>query len=319
MTAHSPPAPAATASPAAFSAATSADWLMLLSLGMIWGGSFVASEFALQGFSPFSLVALRLCIGALLLVPLAYALRSPLPGLRAPTDRRVWLHILGLALLSNVLPFNLLTWAQTHVTAGFAGVSMAAMPLFVLPLAHFFVPGERMTRRRLTGFAIGFLGVAILFGPAAFASSQDPQEGTARLACLLAAFCYACGSIVTRRSPPAPMAAFSAGSLLIAAVVLAPLALAFDDPLSLSPGPRDWSAALFLGVVPTAGAALLLVSLIRRAGPPFLSMVNYMVPVWAAIFGVLLLGEEVSWTFGVALGLILLGVAYAQGVILRAR
>ncbi|MFT7390624.1 MAG: drug/metabolite transporter (DMT)-like permease [Paracoccaceae bacterium] len=293
------------------------DWGMLTALGMIWGGSFVASEFALRGFTPLSLVTFRVMIGAALLIPLAYALRAPLPGLRSALDRRIWLHIVGLGVLSNVLPFNLLTWAQTHVTAGFAGVSMASMPLFVILLAHFFVAGERLTRRRMVGFLIGFVGVAILFGPAAFASSEDPQESTARLACLAAAFCYACGSIVTRRCPPTPMAAFSAGSLLVAAVVLMPMAVIFDDPFALTPTSPDWIAALFLGAVPTAGAALLLVTLIRRAGPPFLSMVNYMVPVWAAVFGALLLGEEISWSFGVALGLILLGVAYAQGMILR--
>ena len=306
-----------TAAPAP--AARPADWGMLTALGMIWGGSFVASEVALTGFTPLSLVALRLAIGAMILLPLAYALRAPMPGLRTAQDRKIWGFIAALALLSNALPFNLLTWAQTHVTAGYAGVSMAAMPLFVLPLSHVFVPGERMTRRRAIGFVIGFVGVAILFGPAAFASSDDPLEGPARLACLGAAFCYACGSIVTRRCPPAPMAGFSAGALLIAALLLVPMAFALETPLAQTPDAPAWGAALFLGALPTGGAMLLLVTVIRRAGPPFLSLVNYMVPVWAALFGAVLLGEDLSWSFAGALGLILLGVGYAQGVILRAR
>lgn len=301
------------------SAASPVDWVMLVSLSLIWGGSFVASEIALAGFTPLSLVTFRVAAGAAVLVPLAYLLRSPLPGFGTRLNRKVWLHIAGLAILSNALPFNLLTWAQTHVTAGYAGVSMAAMPLFVLPLAHVFVPGERMTRRRAVGFVIGFCGVAILFGPAAFATSDDPSEGLARVACLAAALCYACGSIVTRLSPPAPMAAFSAGSLLIAAIVLIPVAFAVETPLALRPDQGEWGAALFLAALPTGGAALLLVTLIRRAGPPFLSLVNYMVPVWAAVFGAVLLDEDLSWTFAGALGLILLGVGYAQGLILRAR
>jgi drug/metabolite transporter (DMT)-like permease len=293
-----------------------ADWAMLITLSLIWGGSFVASEIALAGFTPLSLVTFRLVVGAAVLVPLAYLLRAPMPGLGR---RRVWLHILGLAVLSNALPFNLLTWAQTHVTAGYAGVSMAAMPLFVLPLSHVFVPGERMTRRRVVGFVIGFVGVAILFGPAAFASSDDAMEGPARLACLLAAFCYACGSIVTRTCPPVPMAGFSAAALLVAAVLLVPLAFAVETPLALRPEAPAWGAAIFLAALPTGGAMLLLVTVIRRAGPPFLSLVNYMVPVWAALFGAVLLGEDLSWSFAGALALILLGVGYAQGLFLRSR
>ena len=290
-----------------------ADWAMLCTLGMIWGGSFTASEIALEGFSPFLLVGLRLTLAALILTPLAYALGAPLPGFSASQDRRVWAHIAGLALLSNALPFSLLTWAQQHVTAGYAGMSMAVMPLMVLPLSHVFVPGERLTKRRLTGFSAGFLGVAILVGGGALDSSGAGAEIWAQLACLLAALCYAGGSIVTRLSPPAPMAAFSAGSVLLGAAVLVPLSLALEDPGALSPGWGAWGAALYLGAVPTGAAALLLVTLVRRAGPPFLSLVNYMVPVWAACFGAVLLGEPLGWRFGLALALILAGAAWAQG------
>ncbi|MGG7567272.1 DMT family transporter [Rhodovulum sp. DZ06] len=295
------------------------DWGMLCLLAMIWGGSFVASEFALRGFSPFLLVALRLALASALLIPLAYALRAPLPGVDTPLKRRIWAHIAGLAVLSNAVPFTLLTWAQQHVTAGYAGVSMAAMPLFVLPLAHVFVPGEALTRRRLVGFAMGFVGVAILFGPAVLGATGAPMEGWARLACLGAALCYAGGSIVTRLSPPAPMAAFSAGSVLIGALVLTPIAFAVESPAPLSPGLDAWLAAAYLGAIPTGAAALLLVTIVNRVGPPFLSLVNYMVPVWATVFGALLLSEALSWRFGLALVLILLGVAYAQGMILRGK
>lgn len=288
------------------------DWGMLCLLAMIWGGSFSASEIALEGFPPFTLVTARLVLGAALLLALARAARARLPGVSTATDRRIWAHMAGLAFCSNVIPFCLLSWAQQHVTASVAGVSMATMPLFALPLSHLFVPGERMTRRRAAGFGFGFLGVAILFGPEAFAAEAG-IEGWARLACLLAAFGYACGAVVARLSPPAPREAFSAGSVLIGAVAMIPLALTLEDPFALTPGAAAWGATLYLGVVPTAAAALLLVVLVQRAGPAFLSLVNYMVPVWATVFGALLFGDALGPRFLGALALILAGAAWAQG------
>lgn len=295
------------------------DWAMISLLAMIWGGSFTASKIALGGISPHALVAFRLSLAALLLIPLAMLLKARLPGWRRAEDRRLWPWIAGFGLLSNAAPFTLLTWAQQHVTAGFAGMSMAAMPLMVLPMVHVLIPGERMTRRRLAGFAIGFLGVALLFGPGIFSESGAPMEGWARAACLAAAMCYGAGGLIPRLSPPAPMPAFTACAVAVGALAAIPAAFVLEDPLALSPAGGEWLAALYLGAVPTAVAALILVAVIRRAGPAFVSLVNYMVPVSAALFGWALLGEALNWRFAAGLGLILFGAAFAEGALLRRR
>ena len=144
--------------------ATPFDWLLLGILGAIWGASFLGVEMALTGFSPITVAAARVTMAAILLIAIAYLFDDGLPGYKTATERRIWLHCLGMGIFTNALPFSLLSWGQQHVTSGFAGISMAVVPLFVLPLAHFLVPDERMTRARLFGFVFGFFGVVLLVG-----------------------------------------------------------------------------------------------------------------------------------------------------------
>ena len=138
------------------------NWIMLATLGFIWGGSFLSVEISLAGFGPITVAASRVTIAAITLLLYAYIFGDGLPQISSKKDKRVWLHCLGMALFTNALPFSLLSWGQQTVTSGFAGVSMALVPLFVLPLSHKLVPGEKLSRAKVTGFLFGFWGVVLL-------------------------------------------------------------------------------------------------------------------------------------------------------------
>ncbi|MCP5087045.1 MAG: DMT family transporter [Rhodobacteraceae bacterium] len=284
---------------------------MLATLAIIWGSSFMGAKLALTGFGPMTLAAARICIGALVLTGLTYATGRNLPAFKTRTDKRIWLHCLGLAVFTNAIPFTLLNWGQLRVTSGFAGICMAVVPLLVLPLAHFLLAGDRMTTRKFAGFVIGFVGVVILIGPAAFGRSGDSLENLARLACIGAAGCYAIGSIITRLSPPTSVRGFSAAALILASIIMVPLAT-YIEGWPDAPNTTAVIGAIYLGLMPTALATIMLVTIINSAGPTFLSLVNYQVPVWAVVFGVLLLGETLPSQFIGALGLILVGLAISQ-------
>ena len=187
---------------------------------------------------------------------------------------------------------------------------MAGVPLLVLPLAHVFVPGEQLTRRKTLGFLIGFLGVGVLIGPGVL-SGIGAGGGWAELACLAAAACYAIGGIITRRAPAGPLIAFSAAGLSIAALIILPTALLIDG-FPATPPRAALLGVLYLAILPTAAATLILVHVIKTAGPSFLSLVNYQVPVWATIFGTLILGEALPPQLLGALALILAGLVIAQ-------
>ena len=227
------------------------------------------------------------------------------------TDEHAWISLIIVGGLSSAVPFMLLRWGQQFVTSGFAGVSMAAVALLVLPLAHFFVPGDRMTTRRLLGFLIGFVGVLILIGGQAFTSTGDRLETPGRIACLCAASCYAISSVVMRRLPPIDPIGLAAVPLIIGSAFVIPTAY-------LSEGPPPWPDArtlgilVFLGLVPTAGANFLRVWVIRTAGPVFMSLTNYQVPIWSVVLGGLFLSEPLPSSLILALVLILAGVGLSQ-------
>lgn len=287
------------------------NWLRIGALGMIWGSSFMAVTIAITGFDPITVAAGRIAIGAVILLALLRIMGLSLPSMRGAEGRLIWLAALGFGVLSMSLPFFLLSWGQLYVASGFAGVTMAAVPLLVLPLAHFLIPGEQLTPRKMLGFSIGFAGVIVLIGLDAFKSSGMGMEPLARMACFGAAACYAFGGIITKLAPKVDPIAFAATATMLAALIIVPASLYLEGiPDTLPSTPLI--AIIFLGVVPTAIANLLLVSVIRSAGPSFLSLVNYQVPIWSVLFGALFLSEVLPARTFVALGLIMLGLAVNQ-------
>jgi drug/metabolite transporter (DMT)-like permease len=290
---------------------TRKDWLSIAALGVIWGGTFMVVSFALRGYGPVTVATARVVLGATALIALAVILRRPLPAFSPSLIR----YIIAIGILTSALPFMLLSWGQQTVTSAFAGLSMAAVPLFVLPLAHFF-GAEPLTSRKALGFGLGFVGAAILLGPDILAPGLSGTAATQaeilpRLACLTAPLCYASGSVLTRRCPPIDPISLAALSLVVGSVVLLPVML-MTEGLPQWAGAVPGTAIILLGLVPTAFAALLRVSVIRSAGSGFMTLTSYQVPIWSMVFGATILGEALPLRFFAALGLILIGLVISQ-------
>jgi len=293
---------------------TPRDWLLLFGLGVIWGAAFMATKLATADFAPLTIAGLRLGVAAITLTTVMWLRGSRFPGVTTPRERTFWLAALAVGILANVVPFTTLSWAQRHIDSGLAAVLMTTMPLIILPLGHFFVPGERITPRRVIGFLIGFAGVGVLIGPDAFRSlgAGGSVAVLAQVSCFLAAFGYASGSIVAKLAPQLGPVRFGAASLILAALIAVPLALALESPFALAPSLTGMAAVFYLGLVPTALATVMLLTVIGTAGPSFLSLVNYQVPLWAVVFGVTFLGETPSPRLGIALVMMLLALTVAQ-------
>lgn len=281
-------------------------WLMIATLGLVWGGTFPLIKLALEGITPFWLAAGRIGFAAALLCAV-WAWR----GFRLFKAERSWPALLIIGLFSTALPFMLINWGQQHVSAGFTGLSMAAIPLIVLPLAHLFIPGEQMVLRRLFGFVVGFIGVALLIDGKAFAPSNAELELFGRIACVSAAACYAVSSILTRRLPPVDPVGLATILLVIGTVVILPVAWAVEGP-PVMPDGRILGLVALLGLIPTAAANLLRVIVVREAGPTFMTLTNYQVPVWAVLLGALFLGESLPPSMLLAMTLILSGLCISQ-------
>ena len=291
-----------------------ANWILIISLGVIWGAAFMLVRLALDGFGPWTVAAGRTLVGGLILWAVGAAMGQ---GLRSLPSARacVFSAIIGAGAVA--LPFALLSWGQQHVPSAFAGVAMGVVPLLVLPLAAIFSKEEGIGPRRVIGMIMGFIGLAILLGPEALNPSGAPLETWGRIACMGAAACYACGSIITRRAPKMPPLAFATGSLLVASLILVPIALVKEGlPAAFPAGPG--LALLLAALLPTAAAAVIRVRVITTAGSVFMSLTSYQVPVWSVIFGVALLGEDLPPQLFIALALILSGIAISQSRALRA-
>jgi len=284
------------------------DWGLLAALVALWGSNFMFIKLGVAAVPPATLVASRLVIGAIILVTVIRAL-----GYTFPTIGRAWMPYVVLGVVGNCMPFWFITWGQQSIDSALAGILMAIMPLTTLLLAHFFVVGERMTRNRVAGFFLGFIGIVVLMGPAALAGlGGSPIEILAQISVLAGALCYAVNGVLIRVALKGDVMVASAAIIAVAALVSVPIALVVDQPWRLAPDATAIGILTWIGIGPTAIATLVHLKLIAAAGPTFMSLINYCIPVVALFIGVTLLGEEPGANAYTGLVLILAGIALSQ-------
>jgi drug/metabolite transporter (DMT)-like permease len=260
---------------------------------------------ALRGYGPLTVACARTTLGAIALLSLMRVMNRPLPNF----DARMFKYLFVIGILNTAVPFALLSWGQQYVASAFAGISMAALPLFVLPLAHIFTD-EKLSTRNMIGVGLGFTGAVVLIGPSVLKIGSG-MAPLGQIACIMATISYAISSIMTRRCPPIDSITMAALLLLVGATALIPAMLIFEGIPQIADR-TSTIAIIFLGFVPTAFAALLRVTTIRSAGAVFMTLVNYQVPVWSMIFGTVVLAEVLPLRFFAALALIMIGLLISQ-------
>ena len=284
------------------------DWSHLVLLSFMWGTSFLFTRIALGTLPPVTVVAARLVLGAVVLLGLLRV-----AGHRLPRGTTIWVWYFVLGLLGNALPFTLITWGQERIDSGLAAILLAVMPLGTLVLAHLFVAGESMTRAKTAGFCIGFAGLVVLVGPDALRELGGGSSSIGRqLAVVAGALCYSANAIVARRLPPHAAVVNTAGSILMATLLMVPIALIVDRPWTLGASVEVAVALGWLGIVSTAVASVVYFRIIASAGPTFLALINYLIPLVAVVGGMVVLGEELPPHALVALAIILGGIGVSQ-------
>lgn len=284
------------------------DWFLLALLVAAWGSSFAMSKHALATFDAGWIMALRLAVAAAVLVPYAYASGQSLSASGASWMKFTWLGFIG-----NAFPFLIITWGMHFITSGVAGLLMGAIPLFVVVLAHFTIEGERLTPPKTIGFILGFSGIVVLIGPEAiFTLSMTGKELIGELTVIFGCLCYAVHGVSAKRLGVDHPVKQSAAVCLTGAVMgLAYAVVTRPHGLAGIPFESYWSV-IGLGVLPTAFATVLVYRLMARIGPSFVSISNYLVPVFALAMGAALLGEQLGWNILAALLLILAGIAISR-------
>jgi drug/metabolite transporter (DMT)-like permease len=277
-------------------------------LAAIWGASFLFMRTSGKAFGALPTAGLRVCIASLFLLPLL-TLRGQLPALR-----RHWKLCFTVGVLNSAIPFACLSWALLSISTGLSALLNATVPLFGAAIAWWWL-GDKLQGSRVLGLVVGFVGVALLaLNRDAAGASGAGSSALAVIACLTACLFYGISASFTRRFlPGVPSLVLATGSQLGASLALLPLTLWAwpTDPAPL----QAWGAVIALGVVCTGLAYVIFFRLIERTGPSRALSVTYAIPVFAILYGVVLLGESVTLWMGLCGAVIMLGTSLSTGLL----
>jgi len=278
-------------------------WLVWLALGFMWGSSYLFIKIAVDDFGTFTLIALRLLIGAAFLWTVVLLARQELP--REP---RIYGHLLVMACINIAIPFALITWAERSVDSSIAAILTSAVPLFVIIIAPFFLPDEPIRINGVAGLLVGFIGVVVLTSRGL--ASGTSSDALGELALLGAALSYALGGIYSRRNVrglrPMIPAVFQ---VTIALLITGTVALLFEHPWTATPDAQSIFAIVWLGLLGSGLAYLAFFHVLSHWGATRTAMVAYMIPVVGIVLGVLVLNEPVDPRLLAGTALVVGGVA----------
>ncbi|MGB1331007.1 MAG: DMT family transporter [Paracoccaceae bacterium] len=285
------------------------DWVMLITLATVWGGSFLFNAILVAELPVITIVAIRVTVAALALWGFVRV-----TGRKIPTTPQVWGALLILGVLNNAIPFSLIVQGQTQITSGLASILNATTPFFTILVAGFFLTDERFSVLRVLGVVVGFSGVILMVGPEALGSLG--ADFWAQLCALGAALSYGFASVFGRRFRELKVdpVMVATGQVTMSSLVLWPIALWIDGPQDILGLSFNAAASMFgLAVLCTSFAYILYFRILERAGATNISLVTFLVPISAIILGVLVLGESIFIKEIIGMTLIGLGLAIIDG------
>lgn len=273
----------------------------LLVISACWGSGFLFIKIAAQALPPFAIATARGFFSAsAIALWFVFARRAFKP------DRRHIRHMLVLGAVNGWIPNAMTAMAITRIDSALAAMIQAASPLIVALLSHVFLAEERMTARRALGIAIGLGGIFLLVGPAALLDAGGTAIGG--LLMIAVSLSYASGTVYVRRVRPSDNSAVALGQQICSTLPALALCLAFEPIPAWDQPALVWAALLGVGVIASAIPMAMFLQLLRFAEATQAASVGYLMPIWAAGFGVILLGERLAPTTLLAAAIVLTGV-----------
>jgi len=292
--------------------ASRTNGLIFLALGLMWGSSYLFIKIAVDDFGTFTLVALRLAIGAALLWVVIR-----LAGQALPRERRIYGHLVVMAVVNIVIPFALITWAEQSVDSSLAAILTAPVPLFAIVIAPLFLHDEPIRMNGVIGLSVGFIGVVVLTSRELSIAGSDL---IGEIALLGAALSYAIGAVYARRNmrgvPPMIPAVFQ---VTFALLISGAIAIGLEHPWDSRPSLEAIGAIVWLGVVGSGFAYLAMFRLLASWGATRTTMVAYEIPVVGIVLGFLVLQEPIDGRLLAGTALVVGGVALVNSRLGRRR
>ena len=279
------------------------DWILLLTLGVMWGTSYAFIKLGVQTLPTFTLIAARLLIGFVLLAIVVAVAREPLP--RNP---RVYGNLLIMAVINIVIPFTLITSAERSVDSAIAAIINGAVPLVVILLAALTFPDEPITLNRLVGLLVGYAGVVVIVYPGLATSTGGQISG--ELALIGSTISYGIGAVFARAKMrglrPMIPAVFQVG---FAFVIITVLAFLNERPLDVTWNLDAVIAVVWLGILGSGVAYLLNFRLLSRIGATRTSILAYFLPIVGIVSGAIMFGETIDLYVVIGTAMVIGGVA----------
>lgn len=285
-------------------------WILIVSLGAVWGCSFLFNAVLIREISPLWVSAGRVTVGAAICWVYMLAMRRTLPR-----DPMIYAQLVVLGILNYAIPFALFPYAEQHVASSIIGVVNGMTPMTTVIVSQLWPGGERATWNKVTGVLIGFGGAVLLASPSFGTGSA---EIVALLAALAATLCYALTLNYARRFKDIDSAAVATSSLTAAALLMVPIALIFSGVPVITRA-ETWGALFGIGVFSTSFSFLLVYWLLPRVGATNLSLNTFITPISAIILGVLVLHEGFVPVHIAGIVLIFAGLVFIDGRLVRPR
>jgi drug/metabolite transporter (DMT)-like permease len=273
-------------------------------LCLIWGSTWLVIKVGYGGLGPFNVAAVRFFLaGAVLLVLL------PVSGAKWPQHRSEWQVVWFVGIVLFAADYGLIYWAEQYIDSGLTAILFATLPLITITFAHVYIPGDRVTPRKLSGTLLAFLGVGALFSDHI---RLDPAKIGPMTAVVASAVCAAAAGVVSkRRGGSLHPAALNGPAMLIGACALLAASLAAGDGFVLPRDTATWGAIAYLAIAGSVLTFLVYFSLLKTWSVTTLSFVSVFTPAIALFLGFVFLDERPALLTAVGTLLILSGVTIA--------
>ena len=286
------------------------NWFLLILLSAIWGGAFTLNKMALDTFTPEVIVAGRLISGSVFLVALIYFLYKRFSINLAQVNYYLFMSLVGI-----VIPFIAIITGQKNIDSAMAGILMATMPISTILLSHLFLDDEKMNKQKFIGFVISFLGVFILiYRDDLFIDNSISETFESQLLVILGATLYAFAAIYGKKYKITDPLSASTGTILFATFFMTIYLIFIDQSKPSYSNLLLDTNILLLGVLCTAIATVIYFQILQSEGASFISMMNFLIPLWAILFGIIILNDQFSWNYILGLLVILFGIKLANSI-----
>ena len=275
------------------------SFVMLFLLGIIWGSSFLFIKYTCLSLKPVTAVFLRMIVAALCLF-----IYTKIKSIQIPIKKKDIINYITIAILGNVFPFFLVSWAEVSINTNVTGIIMGLMPITTVFLAYFFVKEEKINIYTFIGIFLGFLGLIFLLEIITNKNNNSLPE----IAVVIGTISFAIATVYTRKIPNFNPLYILTGSSYFACLILIPFVIFFDDPLNISATNQSIIFAIILGVLNTAIGGLIFFKLIKLSGAAFTSTVNFITPFVAVVWGYIFLQEYLNFNQIVGFIFILIGI-----------